>query len=83
VLAGGVFALWYGVTFAALWKRQRQARDSLTLGLLGSFLVLGGLLLTQAVYVLPQLIMPAWLVWAMADLRVRHHGPRAPTIVGP
>ncbi len=82
VLAAGVFALWYGATLAALGRRQRQARDPLTLGLLASFLVLGGLLLTQAVYVLPQLIMPGWLVWAMADLRARHQGPQTPAIIG-
>jgi hypothetical protein len=81
VAAGGLFVLGYAATLAALWKRQ--ARDPLALGLVGSFVVLGGLLLTQAVYVLPQLIMPGWLVWAMADLRTRGDDSGPALIAGP
>jgi hypothetical protein len=83
VAAAGLFVFGYAATLARLWKRERQTRDSLALGLLGSFLVLGGLLLTQAVYVLPQLIMPGWLVWAMADLRTRDGDSRPALTAGP
>jgi len=42
-----------------------------------SFFILGGLFLSQPMIVLPQLALPAWLVWALAEIHLRQSGPLA------
>jgi hypothetical protein len=41
------------------------------LAMLLSFLTAGGILATQAVVDLPQLALPVWFVWVLADIWLR------------
>jgi hypothetical protein len=36
----------------------------------------GGLLAVQGVEVLPQLILPVWLIWALVDVWLRQRAPK-------
>lgn len=71
LFAGLFFVGWY---LATLFKSLQRAtnKDDLLIGLTASFVIAGGLLLTQGVQVLTQLIAPIWFVWAM--LHVYLHG---------
>jgi hypothetical protein len=82
VLAGLLFALAYLNTLLRLARtvlfrvKQREARQ-LGISLLLSFLAAGGLLLTQGVEVLPQMMLPVWFVWVLAEVwmqRLRYIG---------
>jgi hypothetical protein len=78
LIAGVIFLLWYLRTLIGLWRQwRRQPADSLTLALFTSFFILGGLFLSQPMIVLPQLALPAWLVWALAEIHLRQSGPLA------
>jgi len=46
-------------------------RDYLGFALLLAFVTVGGLLTTQGVEVLPQLILPVWFVWALVEVWFR------------
>ena len=73
LLAGVLFLAWYLSTLVRLWRLAAQRPDdALTLGLLGGYMVAGGLLVSQGVEVLPQLALPVWFVWALAEARLRH-----------
>jgi hypothetical protein len=64
--AGIAFVVWYLLTLWRIWRiQQRRLTDPLALGLLCSFIGVGGLLLLQGVQVLPQLILPCWFIWAL------------------
>ena len=66
-----VFLLWYGATFVKVWRVYKSrtepwVRDesvALLTFLVGFIFILG----TQAVIVLPQMIHPMWLLFALSD----------------
>ncbi|HUS15698.1 MAG TPA: hypothetical protein VM536_11860 [Chloroflexia bacterium] len=78
ILAALLFLGWYLATFWSLLRRHLQEPgDLLLLGLLGSFLLAGGQLMSQGVTWLPQNALPLWFVWALVILRLRQ-APAAP-----
>ena len=72
--AGLLFLGWY---LATLLKSLRRvtANDKLLIGLTSSFVIAGGLLLTQGVEVLTQLVAPVWFVWAMLHVYLGENDP--------
>lgn len=74
LLAGALFIVWYLFTLGSLWRLFRSAQaEPMVLGLLGSFAVAGAILLSEGGTVLPQTALPVWLVWAMAEVKLRQH----------
>jgi len=76
VLAGLLFASAYLVTLLRLWRRVRscpRGDENAPLGfaLLLCFISVGGLLAVQSIVVLPQLVLPAWFVWVLAECWLR------------
>ena len=82
VVPGVLFALAYLHTLLRLARmvffRVKRREDSrLGMSLLLSFVAAGGMLLTQGVEVLPQLMLPVWFVWVLAEIwmqRMRYLG---------
>jgi len=74
LFAGLLFLGWY---LATLLKSLRRAtsKDDLSAGLTASFVIAGGLLLTQGVEVLTQLVAPVWFVWAMLHVYLGEKDP--------
>jgi hypothetical protein len=75
LIAGLVFLGGYIYTMMRLGRQLpaslRSGDGDLGLTLVLSFIAVGGLLLMQGVQVLPQMMLPVWFVWAMADLWLR------------
>jgi hypothetical protein len=72
MVAGAVFLIWYLATLIAAWRVYGHSpHTALTAGLVGSFLVVGGLLVAEGVEVLAQLCLPAWFVWAMVEIHLK------------
>lgn len=76
VAAGVLFIGAYLLTLWRLWRHVRRAapgdqRLQLSVGLFLSFIVVGGILLMEGVQVLPQLVLPVWFVWVLAELWLR------------
>ena len=69
ILSVVVFVIWYLTSAFALMRRYLRSPDNLTLSLLGSFVGVGLLFITQPIYVLAQLVIPVWFVWALAHIR--------------
>lgn len=76
VIGGTIFLGAYLVTLWKIWQRYKSLPDPLTLSILGSFLFLGGLYMTQNMIVLPQTAVPSWFVWAITF----HHLETMPII---
>lgn len=74
LFAGLLFVGWYLATLVKSLRRV-TANDDLLIGLTASFLIAGGLLLTQGVQVLTQLIAPVWFVWAALHVYLREKKP--------
>jgi hypothetical protein len=72
IIAGLLFVLWY---LSRLWAIARLYRqnlgDPLAIGLLGSFIVVGGMLALEGVQVLAQVALPVWFAWAMVEVKLR------------
>ncbi len=66
-----VFGLWYVVTLVAILRQYLRAPDSLTLGLIGSFLVIAALFVSQPTYQHNQLMAPFWTIWAFVNVKLR------------
>jgi O-antigen ligase len=76
VLGGLFFAGAYLVTLWRLWSRvraqpRRKASNDLGHALLLSFITAGILLAMDCLVVLPQLVLPVWLVWVTAEIWLR------------
>ncbi|HKR13087.1 MAG TPA: hypothetical protein VJT15_13590 [Pyrinomonadaceae bacterium] len=76
ILAGALFLGAYAFTLGRLWRGVRIAsllREQRMLGiaLLLSFTCAGIILATDANVVLPQLILPIWFVWVIAEIWLR------------
>jgi hypothetical protein len=73
ILAGLLFAAAYGYTLARVlrqvWAQGKAHRPSqLGMSLLLSFIAVGSILAMEGVEVLPQLVLPIWFVWALAEV---------------
>lgn len=68
--AGLLFLGGYLLTLFRAWQTLQRSHDRLMLGLLGSFVGVGGLLFSQGIQVLTQLVAPAWFVWALTLIRI-------------
>ncbi|MGH9332748.1 MAG: hypothetical protein ACRD21_03250, partial [Vicinamibacteria bacterium] len=53
------------------WNREAHIRGVLTFCLFLSFLTAGWLLATEPMIVLPQTVLPIWLVWVLVELELR------------
>jgi hypothetical protein len=78
-----VFLGGYVVTLVRLPLRMREVLPANELAPVGlsvalSFVGAGGMLLFEGVQVLPQLALPVWLVWAMAETWLRQTSPIIP-----
>jgi hypothetical protein len=72
IAAGAVFVAGYLLTLWRMWRLQTNTQsDPLNLALVGSFVIVGGLFLTQPNQELAQLMVPLWFVWAMVETRLR------------
>jgi hypothetical protein len=76
LLAGAVFLGAWLITLLRLWQRLRcRIRNgewgAIGLALLLSFVAAGGILAMEGVQVLPQLVLPVWLVWILSELWIR------------
>ena len=68
-----IFLAGYLVTLRRLWGRARlylrtPTQGDLALSILLAFLAAGGHLAVQGVQVLPQLALPVWFIWAIAEV---------------
>jgi hypothetical protein len=80
LLAGLLFAGAYLVTLWRMWSRVRQytshdEQGALGFALLLSLVAVGGLLSTQPIAVLPQLALPVWLIWVLAEIWIQQQAP--------
>jgi hypothetical protein len=76
LLAGAVFLGAWLITLLRLWQRLRcrirnGEEGAIGLALLLSFVAAGGILAMEGVQVLPQLVLPVWLVWILSELWIR------------
>jgi hypothetical protein len=71
-LSAALFTGWYVWTLLKIFARAWRHSDALDIGLGVSFLVAGALFLTQPIYVLPQLVIPVWTIWALVFQRIRY-----------
>jgi O-antigen ligase len=75
VLAGLLFFAGYLATLWRLWLRvqPRQTDDSaaLNLALFLCFVAAGGIMVVEGVQILPQMILPIWLIWGLAESSLR------------
>jgi len=71
-VGGYLFTFWkLAVTVKTASAYPRGAAGELGFPLLLSFIGVGGLLATQGVEVLPQLMLPVWFIWVMVDVWLR------------
>jgi O-antigen ligase len=72
VAAGLIFLGGYLFTLARLFRRVLSERAAghadIEVALFLSFISAGGILATQGVEVLPQLILPVWFVWVLVEV---------------
>jgi len=85
VIAGALFLGIYVYTLGRIWRRLRIAalsseQRALGATLLVSFGCVGVILATDANLVLPQLIMPLWFIWVIAEIWLRQTPIRRATI---
>lgn len=78
IIAGLIFVAGYLYTFSRLAiavrsviQYGRSENGELGFSLMLSFIAVGGLLTTQGVQVLPQLMLPVWFVWALIEVWLR------------
>lgn len=76
LIAGAVFFGAYVVTVVRLWRRyhhypHHDEWKAIGLALLLAIFPVGLMLTTQGVYVLPQLILPVWFIWILAEVWLR------------
>jgi hypothetical protein len=76
LLAGLLFAGAYLMTLWRMWSQVRQCtshdeQGALGFALLLSLVAVGGTLGTQPIAVLPQLALPVWLIWVLAEIWMR------------
>lgn len=78
IIAALIFVAGYLYTFGRLALAVRRAsgyprsdRIELAFSLLLSFIAAGGLLASQGVQVLPQLILPVWFIWVLIEVWLR------------
>ena len=71
IVSALVFMIWYLWTLFRISLKYLSSPELLTLGLIGSFFIAGTLFLTQPIYVLPQLVVPVWLIWALVSFKLR------------
>jgi hypothetical protein len=75
--AGLLFVGAYVWTSLRLWRsvwrlrRRASTRSSIAYALAPAFVGAGGLLATQGVQVLPQLILPVWFIWVLVEVWLR------------
>ena len=77
-IGGYLFTFWrlaVIVKTSAQFPRDETAELGFSLFL--SFIVVGGLLATQGVEVLPQLILPVWFIWALVEVWLRQSSEAA------
>jgi len=68
LLAGVIFVLWYLTTLFRGWKMyKKRPKDKVFFVLLTSFILAGIILALEGAEVLPQYIMPVWLVWGLIE----------------
>ena len=77
LLGGLIFLGGYLYTLARLFRRvltepRSDGRGELGITLLLSYISAGGILATQGVEVLPQLVLPVWFVWVLVEVWLRH-----------
>lgn len=76
-VAGYLYTFWkLAVAVKTAARYPRSDSGELGFSLLLSFIAAGGLLATQGVEVLPQLILPVWLIWALVDVWLRQRAPK-------
>jgi hypothetical protein len=76
LVAGYLFTFWrLAVAVKSATRHGRSEKGELGFSLLLSFIAAGGLLATQGVEVLPQLILPVWLIWALVEVWLRQRAP--------
>ena len=67
VLGAILFAAIYMRIIGQIFRAYAQTHNYFLLGLLGSLVTSAILFVTQPIYVLPQLVMPIWFIWALAE----------------
>ena len=68
LLAGAIFVLWYLTTLYRALKTYRKCpKDRVFQAILTSFILVGIVLATEGVEVLPQFAMPVWFVWGLME----------------
>ena len=78
IAAGFIFLGGYFFTMLRLGRRvlsdlrAKGAQGDLGLALMVSMIAVGGTLAMEGVSVLPQLVLPVWFVWALAEVWLRH-----------
>lgn len=80
LLAGVIFAGAYVAALVRLVRQLQQYSPESEPRILGSALLLsyvaaGGILFFNGVQVLPQLILPVWLVWVLVEIWLRQQAP--------
>lgn len=76
LLGGLIFLGGYLFTLARLFRRvlmepRGKAQGDLGVSLLLAYISAGGILATQGVEVLPQLVLPVWFVWVVVEVWLR------------
>ena len=76
LLAGLLLSVAYLMTLWRMWQRVRRypsddERGTLGLALFLSFVAAGGNLGLNGVQVLPQLVLPVWFVWVLAEVWIQ------------
>jgi len=76
LLGGLIFLGGYLYTLGRLFQRvvlkpRAEAHVDLGITLLLSYVSVGGLLATQGVEVLPQLVLPVWFIWVLVEVWLR------------
>lgn len=74
LLAGLIFLGGYLYTLGRLFRRvvlESRTDGDLGVVLLLSYICAGGILATQGVEVLPQLVLPVWFVWVLVEVWLR------------
>lgn len=69
-LGGIAFSLWFLHSLYRLIRLYLQRRAPLDEALLASMFVIMSIFIFQTVMVLPQLSAPAWLIWALVEVRL-------------
>jgi len=73
LLAGLIFLGGYLYTLARLFRRvlsepRTEEQGSLGVSLLLAYISAGGILASQGVEVLPQLVLPVWFIWVLVEV---------------